>query len=59
MDAGDDPAVVAKTVVTAVTDKKPKLRPVGPRASHAATARRLVPAGTFDKQVRESNRLPA
>jgi NAD(P)-dependent dehydrogenase (short-subunit alcohol dehydrogenase family) len=60
MKAGDDPAVVAKVIVTAATDKKPKLRyTAGPLASRVTTARRLVPAGTFDKQIRKTNRLPA
>ena len=59
MKAGDDPAVVAKVIVTAATDKKPKLRyTAGPLASRVTTARRLVPAGTFDKQIRKNNRLP-
>ncbi|MGP4050353.1 oxidoreductase [Streptomyces sp. 2A115] len=59
MKDGDDPAVVAKAIVTAATDKKPKLRyTAGPLASRVATARRLVPAGTFDKQIRKNNRLP-
>ncbi|MDH6493069.1 oxidoreductase [Streptomyces sp. SAI-127] len=60
MEKGDDPAVVAKVIVTAATDKKPKLRyTAGPLASRVTTARRLVPAGTFDKQIRKNNRLPA
>ncbi|WP_328975188.1 oxidoreductase [Streptomyces canus] len=60
MEAGDDPAVVAKVIVTAATDKKPKLRyTAGPLASRVTTARRLVPAGTFDKQIRKNNRLPS
>ncbi|WP_079052198.1 oxidoreductase [Streptomyces regalis] len=60
MKDGDDPAVVAKAIVTAATDKKPKLRyTAGPLASRVTTARRLVPAGTFDKQIRKTNRMPA
>jgi nucleoside-diphosphate-sugar epimerase len=59
MKAGDDPAVVAKVIVTAATDKKPKLRyTAGPLASRVTTARRLVPAGAFDKQIRKNNRMP-
>ncbi|WP_086562210.1 oxidoreductase [Streptomyces africanus] len=59
MKDGDDPAVVAKVIVTAATDKKPKLRyTAGPLASRVTTARRLVPAGTFDKQIRKNNRMP-
>ncbi|WP_330290256.1 oxidoreductase [Streptomyces sp. NBC_00576] len=60
MKDGDDPAVVAKVIVTAATDKKPRLRyAAGPLASRVTTARRLVPAGVFDKQIRKSNRMPA
>jgi NAD(P)-dependent dehydrogenase (short-subunit alcohol dehydrogenase family) len=60
MKDGDDPAVVAKVIVTAATDKKPKLRyTAGPLASRVTTARRLVPAGAFDKQIRKNNRMPA
>ena len=56
---GDDPATVAKAVVAAATDKKPKLRyTAGPRAARVSTMRRLVPAGTFDKQIRKLNQLP-
>ncbi|MGW0369792.1 hypothetical protein ACWDZW_12920 [Streptomyces coeruleorubidus] len=59
MKDGDDPAVVAKAIVTAATDKKPKLCcAAGPLASRVTTARRLVPAGTFDKRIRKNNRLP-
>ncbi|MCX4706880.1 oxidoreductase [Streptomyces sp. NBC_01352] len=59
MEKGDEPAVVAKAIVTAATDKKPKLRyTAGPLASRVTKARRLVPAGTFDKQIRKINRLP-
>src|SRR5213076_954444 len=60
MKAGDAPAVVARTIVTAATDKKPKLRyTAGPLASRVTTARRFVPAGLFDKQIRKNNRMPA
>ncbi|MEH0639492.1 oxidoreductase [Streptomyces bottropensis] len=59
MEKGDDPAVVAQAIVTAATDRKPKLRyTAGPLASRVTKARRLVPAGTFDKQIRKNNRLP-
>ncbi|WP_329224842.1 hypothetical protein [Streptomyces canus] len=68
MKADDTPAAVAKVIVPAATDKKPKLRytagpparrPAGPPASRATTARCLAPAGTFDKQIRENARLLA
>ncbi|MFF1544381.1 oxidoreductase [Streptomyces sp. NPDC058291] len=60
MGSGDDPAVVAKVIVAAATDKKPKLRyTAGPLASRVATARRFVPAAAFDRQIRKNNRMPA
>jgi NAD(P)-dependent dehydrogenase (short-subunit alcohol dehydrogenase family) len=55
---GDDPATVAKVIVTAATDPKPKLRyTAGPRAGRVSTLRRIVPARAFDKQIRKLNRL--
>ena len=56
--AGDDPALIAKTVVEAATAAKPKLRnPAGSTAARVATLRRIVPARAFDKQIRKLNRL--
>jgi len=55
---GDDPAAVAKVIVAAATDPKPKLRyTAGPRAARVSTLRRIVPARAFDKQIRKLNRL--
>ena len=55
---GDDPAVVAKVIVAAATDPKPKLRyTAGPRRGRVSTLRRFVPARAFDKQIRKLNRL--
>jgi short-subunit dehydrogenase len=55
---GDDPATVAKVIVTAATDPKPKLRyTAGPRAGRVSTLRRIVPARAFDRQIRKLNRL--
>ncbi|MFF5187892.1 oxidoreductase [Streptomyces sp. NPDC000345] len=55
---GDDPAVVAKAIVAAATDPKPKLRYTpGPVAGRARMLRRMAPAGVFDKQIRKLNRL--
>ena len=57
MKDGDDPAVVAKVIVAAATDAKPKLRyTAGPVAgrSHAAPLR---PAWVFDRQIRKLNQL--
>jgi NAD(P)-dependent dehydrogenase (short-subunit alcohol dehydrogenase family) len=59
MRGGDDPAVVAKVIVTAATDPKPKLRhPAGSTAARISVLRRIVPARTFDKSVRKINRMP-
>jgi hypothetical protein len=58
MKDGDDPAVVAKVIVAAATDPKPKLRyTAGPTAGRVSTLRRIVPARAFDKQIRKLNRL--
>ena len=56
--SGDDPAVVAKVIVAAATDPKPKLRyTAGPLAGRVRTLRRFVPASAFDRQIRKLNRL--
>ena len=58
MKDGDDPAIVAKVIVAAATDPKPKLRyTAGPMAGRVSTLRRIVPARVFDKQIRKLNRL--
>jgi short-subunit dehydrogenase len=58
MKDGDDPAIVAKVIVAAATDPKPRLRyTAGPAAGRVSTLRRVVPARVFDKQIRELNRL--
>ncbi len=55
---GDDPAVVAKVIVAAATDPKPKLRyTAGSVAGTASKLRRLAPAWAFDKQIRKLNQL--
>jgi NAD(P)-dependent dehydrogenase (short-subunit alcohol dehydrogenase family) len=55
---GDDPAIVAKAVLAAATDPKPKLRyTAGPSAGRVSTLRRIVPPRAFDKQIRKLNRL--
>lgn len=55
---GDKPEVVAKVIVTAATDPKPKLRyTAGSTAGRVSVLRRFVPAGAFDKQIRKLNRL--
>jgi hypothetical protein len=58
MRGADDPSVVAKAIVTAALDRKPKLRyPAGATAARVSILRRLVPAGAVDKQIRKLNRL--
>jgi NAD(P)-dependent dehydrogenase (short-subunit alcohol dehydrogenase family) len=57
---GDDPAVVARQIVAAATDAKPKLRyAAGARTARVHIMRRLVPARMFDQQLRKLNGLPA
>src|SRR5438034_4670952 len=49
MKDGDDPAIVAKVIVAAATDPRPKLRyTAGPAAGRVSTLRRIVPARAFD-----------
>ncbi|WP_329253341.1 hypothetical protein [Streptomyces canus] len=58
MRSGDDPAVVAKVVVAAATDPKPKLSyPAGSIAARVSVLRRIVPARAFDKSIRKLNRM--
>jgi NAD(P)-dependent dehydrogenase (short-subunit alcohol dehydrogenase family) len=55
---GDDPAIVARVIVAAATDSKPKLRyTAGTLAGRASTLRRVVPAWVFDRQIRKLNQL--
>jgi NAD(P)-dependent dehydrogenase (short-subunit alcohol dehydrogenase family) len=57
---GDDPAIVAKVIVTAATDPIPKLRyTAGAMAGRGRTLRRIAPARVFDKQIRKLNQLAA
>ena len=57
---GDDPAIVAKVIVAAATDPKPKLRyTAGSTAGRVSTFRRFAPGRVFDGQIRKLNRLPA
>ena len=60
MEGGDDPVTVARSIVAAATDPKPKLRyTAGSTAGRASALRRFVPAWAFDRQIRKLNRLPA
>jgi short-subunit dehydrogenase len=55
---GDDPAVVAKAIVAVATAPKPKVRnPAGPNARCLSALRRVLPAQSFDKQIRRFNHL--
>jgi len=56
--AGDDPSLVARTVLEAATAKTPRLRyPAGKRAGLLARLRRYMPAGVFDSAIRKQFRL--
>src|SRR3954463_4566747 len=58
MQTGADPAVIAKVIVAAATDPKPKLRyPAGSGAGRIGMLRRLVPARIFDMQILKINRM--
>jgi len=53
---GDAPATVAKAIVAAATDAKPKPRyTASPTAGRARILRRVAPAQVFDKQIRKMN----
>jgi len=58
--SGDDPAVVAKVIVAAATDRRPKLRrTAGATARTISAVHRLAPARTFDRVIRKFNRMPS
>jgi NAD(P)-dependent dehydrogenase (short-subunit alcohol dehydrogenase family) len=58
MKDGDEPALVAKAIVAAATDPKPKLRyTAGPVAGRVSKLRRIAPARAFDRQIRKLNQL--
>jgi short-subunit dehydrogenase len=56
---GDDPALVAKAIVAAATNSKPKLRYTVGQTGRVSVMRRMVPSAMFDRQLRKLNRLPA
>lgn len=57
---GDDPAVVAKTILRAARARTPRIRyPAGKTARQVSLLRRLVPARVFDKSLRKQLGLPA
>lgn len=54
----DAPDVVAKVIVAAATDSKPKVRyTAGSMAGRVSLLRRFVPSSAFDRQIRKLNRL--
>ena len=58
MQDADEPAVVAKVIVTAATSTHPRVRyQAGSMAGRVSTLRRLVPARAFDRSIRKLNRL--
>jgi len=60
MTIGDPPEVVADTVVMAATAATPRRRyPAGKAAKQVSFARRFVPAGMFDGNLRKQFGLPA
>jgi len=57
---GDEPSLVGDAIVAAATDERPKLRyTAGKLARRVSKARRYVPSGIFDKQIRKINKLAA
>jgi NAD(P)-dependent dehydrogenase (short-subunit alcohol dehydrogenase family) len=60
LEAGDDPSIVGHAIVTAATDRRPKLRyTAGKTARRVSNLRRYAPSAIFDKQIRKLNQLPA
>lgn len=57
---GDDPAVVARVIVAAATDRNPKLRrTAGTTARTINAVHRVAPARSFDRVIRKYNRMPS
>jgi hypothetical protein len=60
LSSGDDPAVVAKVIVAAATDRNPKLRrTAGNTAATINALHRITPARVFDRVIRRFNRMPS
>jgi len=59
MPKADRPEAVAKVVLSAATDKRPRRRyTAGKTARLVSLLRRFTPAQTFDKTLRKQFRLP-
>lgn len=59
MKNGDDPGVVATTIVTSILNKSPRIRrPAGRTAAVVSILRRFAPARLFDNLIRKINRIP-
>lgn len=59
MESGDDPEIVAETVLRAATASNPKHRyAAGKVARQVSFLRRFVPESAFDKTLRKQNGLP-
>ena len=59
IETGDDPEVVARTIVEAATTFVPKRRyAAGKMARQVSLLRRFVPESAFDKSLRKQNGLP-
>src|SRR6201995_3415477 len=57
---GDEPAVVARVVLKAPTDRTPKLRyPAGPLARQLTVLKKFAPAALLDKGIRKANKMAA
>ncbi|CAN7324233.1 oxidoreductase [Arthrobacter sp. LjRoot78] len=57
---GDDPAVVARVIVAAASDRNPRLRrTAGSTAASISALHRVLPARIFDRIVRRFNRMPS
>ncbi|MGX9901142.1 oxidoreductase [Arthrobacter sp. SA17] len=60
LSSGDDPAVVARVIVAAATDRNPKLRrTAGSAAARISAVHRVAPARSFDRVIRKYNRMPS
>jgi len=56
--AGDDPAVVARVVLKAATDRTPKRRyPAGQLARRLSLLKKFAPAALLDNGIRKANKL--